>query len=180
MAVRDLLASNPELLALVAVVARAALAWQRGLSWTEYRTAHGIKRLLFPVLERRLPIISWVNEKRGRDDAEFLGTHDADVRAVAGRLTDAGGHLHLVNSVKRRPATQGDPLSMAHVVFTHDDATQTEAYLFRNDDGTTDVYTHHEPDPTRPLAHLGGEQSNGDPHHVVSEALGWRYADRNA
>jgi len=173
MAVRDLLASNPELLALVAVVARAALAWQRGLSWSEYRTAHGIKRWVFPVLQRRVPVLSWVNEKGGRDDAEFLGTHDADVRAVAGQLTSAGGHLHLVNSVKRRPATHGDPLSAAHVVFRHTDGTQTEAYLFANADGTTDVYAHFEPDPTRPLAHLGGDQqSDGDVRGVVTDALG--------
>jgi len=176
MAVRDLLASNPELLALVAVVARAALAWQRGLSWSEYRTAHGIKRWVFPVLQRRVPVLSWVNEKGGRSDAEYLGTEADRVRAVAKRLTAAGGHLHLVNSVKRRPDTHGDPLSMAHVVFRHTDGTQTEAFLFHNADATTDLYAHFEPDPTRPLAHLGGEsQSDGDPRGVVSEAL-----DRNA
>lgn len=171
--VAQLLTENPlAATAIGAVVVRAALAWQRQLSWPEYRTAHGLKRWVFPLLQRRAPVISWVNDKGGRTDAEYLDTLDADVRAIAGRLTDAGGNLHLLASVKRRPTDHGDALSLAHVVFLHDDGTQTEAYLFRNDDGTTDAYSHHEPDPARLLAHLGGDnQSDGDPRGVVTEAL---------
>lgn len=169
----EVLTDRPELLAIAAVVLRALFAAQSRLSWPEYRTAHGLKRWVFPVLQRTAPVLSWVNEKGGRDDREFIATMSDDTRPVALRLDKAGGNLHLLNSVKRRSGDHGDPLSMAHVVFAHDDGTQTEAFGFANDDGTSDWYAHHEPDPSRVLAHLGGEQqSDGDPRGVVRAALG--------
>ena len=172
MSVADTLANNPALVVVLAVVMRAGLAWQRSLTWPEYRTLHGLKRLAFPPLARtgRIPI-SLINEKGGRDDAEFLRTYSANVRGTVKRLTAAGGSLHLIASVKRRPDTHGDPLTTAHVVWDHG-TDQTEAYLFRNDDGTTEVYSHFEPSPETPLEHLGGEaQQDGDPRGVVGAAL---------
>ena len=175
MTVGNVLEAWPALVAVLAVVMRAGLAWQSSLSWPEYRTAHGLKRWLFPALQEWQPLgyDSFVNFKGGRDDPEFLRTVDADVRTVARQLTDAGGALHLLNSVKYREGGYGDRLSMAHVVFlSADGEDQTEAYLFRNDDGTTDVFAHHEASPARPLAHLGAdEQSDGDPTGVVTDAL---------
>lgn len=168
----DVLSDRPALLAVAAVVLRALFAAQARLSWPEYRTAHGLKRWVFPILQRRAPVLSWVNEKGDRSDAEFVATVDAHPRAVASHLDATGGHLHLLNSVKRRPVEHGDPLSLAHVVFVHDDGTQTEAFGFANDDGSSDWYAHHEPDPSRVLAHLGGDQqSDGDPRGVVGAAL---------
>jgi hypothetical protein len=177
MTIVEWLTANPWAVVALAVVMRAGLAWQRSLSWPEYRLLHGVKRRLFPILQRRAPLgfDSFVNAKGGREDAEFLRTVPASVPDVVGWLSRGDGSLHLLNSVKRRPDTHGDPLSAAHVVWVHPDGTQTEAYLFANADGTTDVYAHTEPSPSRPLAHLGGEaQSDGDVRGIVTEAL-----DRN-
>lgn len=172
-AVVDFLAANWWAVLALAVVMRAGLAWQSDLSWPEYRTAHGIRRLLFPVLQRRAPLgfDSFVNRKRGRTDDEYLRTVDADVRATVGRLRAGGGSLHLISSLKRRPADHGDPLTAAHVVWTHDDGSQTEAYLFANDDGTTDAYAHHETSVADPDGHLTDPQHDGDPRGVVTDAL---------
>jgi hypothetical protein len=174
MTITETLADSPALLVALALLMRAVLAWQRSLSWPEYRTLHGGKRLLFPVLQRRAPLgfDSFVNRKGGRDDAEYLRTSQASVRDTVARCTAAGGSLHLLNSIKRRPDTHGDPLTAAHVVFDHG-TDQTEAFLFANDDdGTTDVYVHFEPSPETPLQHLGGgQQQDGDPRGVVDAAL---------
>lgn len=168
----DTLTEYPELAAVLGVVLRGVLAWQRELSWYEYRTLHGLKRLLFPVLQASTPFDSFVNTKGGRDDAEFLTTHPESVRATVRQLRRHGGSVHLVSSVKRRPAEHGDPLTRAHVVWTHSDGRQTEAYLFANDDGTTDVYAHAENSATDPVAHLTRGQHDGDPRGVVRAALG--------
>jgi len=170
MTATDLLTRYPVLVAILALVMRAGLAWQSELSWYEYRTLHGLKRLLFPRLEGRLPV-GLVNEKGGREDAEFITTLSRTPRQVVSDLRAAGGTLHLIASVKRRPAEYGDPLTRAHIIFTEGN-DQTEAYLFKNSDGTTDVYAHYEPSPSTPLEHLGGDQQDdGDPKGVVRAAL---------
>jgi len=166
-------ARHPVMVAiLAAIVVRAALAWQRQLTWPEYRTLHGIKRLIFPVLSERQPFGygHWVHEKGGRDDAEYVATIDDSLRSVVRRLQAGGGSLHLINSIKRRPTEHGDPLSAAHVVWVHGE-TQTEAYLFVNADGSIDVYAHHEVAVTDPEGHLTEQQDDGDPEGVVTGAL---------
>jgi hypothetical protein len=60
---------------------------------------------------------------------------------------------------------------VAHLVWTHDDGTQSEAYLFRGADGGIDIYSHGEPSVTTPKEHLEGEQIDGDPRGVVRDAL---------
>jgi len=172
--VLEFAARNPAMVAvLAAIVVRAALAWQRQLTWPEYRTLHGIKRLIFPVLSERQPFGygHWVHEKGGRDDAEYVATIDDSLRSVVRRLQAGGGSLHLINSIKRRPTEHGDPLSAAHVVWVHGE-TQTEAYLFRGVDGGTDVYGHLEPSVMTPRKHLDGEQTDGDPRQVIGPAVG--------
>lgn len=164
----ELLRESPELLAVVAVAARLARAWQTSLSWPEYRIFHRIKRVLFPRIHRLAPgRILLVSEKGGRNDAEFIQTVDASVRVVVGILRDAGGSLHLLNSLKRRPDEHGDPLTAAHVLWTHDDGTQTEAYLFKNADESTDLYAHHETSIDDPLGHLTDEQRDGDTRNTL-------------
>jgi len=169
----ETLTDHPELAVALGLLLRGLLAWQRELSWYEYRTLHGVKRLLFPTLERMAPggFTSFVNAKGGRDDAEFLETRRATIRGTVRTLRQAGGSLHLLNSVKRRPSEHGDPLSRAHVVWTHDDAKQTECFIFSNTDGTVDVYSHHEDSVTDPVGHLTDKQTDGDPRGVVREAL---------
>jgi len=179
MSVVETLAASPLLVLGLAVVLRAVVAWQHEVTWPEYRTLHGLRRLVFPRLDRLEPFgfRLFTTEKGGRDDPEFLRTVATDVRATACRLRDGGGSLHLVSSVKRRPDTHGDPLSAAHVVWTHPatpahaEPMQTEAYLFRNGDGTTDVYAHYEASVIAPEAHLTTVQRDGDPRGVVTAAL---------
>jgi hypothetical protein len=170
--VTDTLASSPELLAVAAVALRALLAWQRGLTWPEYRTLHTLKRLLFPRLARHAPdVLLWVSDKAGREDAEFIATYPAPLRPTVHDLRAGGATLHLLASVKRRPGEYGDRLSAAHLRWDHG-TDQTEAYLFRNADGTTDVFAHFEASPETPLEHLDGAQTDGDPRGVVHRALG--------
>ena len=163
---------HPEAALLVGLLARIGLAWQSELSWYEYRTFHGLRRLLFPRLQTLLPFDRFVSRKGGRNDAEYLTTHPADVRTTVSRLRRGGGTLHLISSVKRRPADHGDPLSRAHLRWAHPGGRQTEAFVFANDDGTTDVYAHAENSVTDPVAHLTRGQHDGDPRGVVRAALG--------
>lgn len=171
----DLLRDSPELVIVVGFLARLARAWQHQLSWPEYRAAMRVKRGLFPLADRFVgDAILWVSDKGGRDDPEYQFTVDASVREVMGELRTAGASLHLLSSLKRRPAdfaaedVAGDRYSVAHAVWTLDDAgEQVEAYLFRNDDGTTDVCAHTEASVDRPIAHLTGTQHNGDKHDVL-------------
>ena len=188
-AVVDALGQWPLFALAVAVVMRAGLAWQSELTWPEYRAVHVAKVLTFPALQRRKPFgyDSFVNAKGGRDDAEYLTTVDATPRTVAGWFRAAGASLHLFNSIKHRPRRIGHGdgamtldrwgrYSYAHVVWVADDDSQTEAYLFHNPDGTTDIYVHGETAFTDPEGHLTDPQTDGDVGGVVGEAL----ADRNA
>lgn len=174
----DLLTEYPALLAAVAVVARVARAWQTSLTWPEYRAIHRIKRGVFPLINRVAgDRLLWVSAKGGRDDAEYLTTIDAPYPEVVATLRAGGGGLHLLNSLKRRPEGHGDRYTIAHVMWAHpDDGAQTEAYLFTNSDGSTDVYAHVEPWTDSPLRHLTGSQSNGDVRGVVVDALAKEYA----
>lgn len=173
----DLLREYPALLVAVTVAMYALRAWQATLSWPEYRAVHRLKRGVFPVLDQT-PLgnkILLVSNKDGREDPEYLTTIADDYRGVVGALRAGGGSLHLLNSLKRRPDTHGDPLTVAHAVWTHTDGTQTEAFLWANADGSTDVGAHHEPSTDRPLAHLSGSQANGDVRGVVWDALAAAY-----
>lgn len=172
----ELFRQYPEAALILGVVLRAGLAWQRGLSWYEYRTLHGLRLLVFPVLDSLAPV-ALINPKNDRDDQEFLTTYRGTVKATAMQLTEAGGTLHLISSVKRRPEGHGPTLSRAHVVWPHADGTQTEAYLFQNSDGTTDVYAHVETSPEDPVGHLTDRQYNGDKRGVVRAALGISQSD---
>jgi len=167
------LTTTPAAATTLATLLRAALAWQTQLTYPEYRLLHAAKRATFPTLQRVTPSgLSFVNAKGYHDDAEYLATTDGSVRGVARRLQAGGGSLHLINSIKRRPTPAGEQYSAAHVVWTHDDGQQTEAYLFSAvETPGVDVYAHTEASVTDPDAHLDGPQPDGDPRGVVRAAL---------
>ena len=171
MTIADQIFGDPALVALLAVVIRAVVAYQRGLSWYEYRTLHGLKRLLFPRLDGRVGV-SLVNEKGGVSDDEFVGHRTGSVKTIARTLVRAGGSYHLVCSIKRRHLRgRRQEYSAAHVVWFHDDDTQTEAYLFKHKRGV-DVYAHHETAVTDPDGHIENtQQVDGDPRGIVTAAL---------
>jgi len=168
MSIPETIAANPELAVLAALILRAILAWQRDLSWYEYRTLHGLKRFV----AQRYPSdsigpVSLVNRKGGRDDAEYLGHSEASPREVVRELRSEGFGLHLLASLKVRPERQA---TFAHVVMTHGDGKQTECYVFRADDGT-DIYAHLERSAGS-IRHLTDtDQVDGDPREVVPEGL---------
>jgi hypothetical protein len=166
----ELFTANPELALAVAIVLRIVRAWQSQLTWPEYRAIHRLKRGVFPLIDRS-PLgrsLSVVNPKGGREDAEYITTVEGSIKQIVKDLQQAGASLHLINALKRRPATHGDPLTSAHVVWTVDDeGEQVEAFLFRNHDGTVDVYAHTEASVDRPLAHLTATQKDGDAHDVL-------------
>lgn len=168
----EVLTANPELAIALAVLLRLARAYQSQLTWAEYRELHRLKRGVLPLLARLPPVrasgVPLVSEKGGRDDAEYQTTVRGSVKETVRTLQDAGASLHLLNSLKRRPDTHGDPLSGAHVVWTiPHEGDQVEGYLFRNDDGTVDLYAHTEASTDDPLAHLTGAQTDGDGYDVV-------------
>lgn len=164
--------SEPVPAALLVLAVAAILWWQKSLSWTQYRAIHRAKVRLLPVLDRIWPHA--VHAKGGPDDPEFIASVGAPPREVFERLVAGGGSPHLVASIKERPALESwGRRSVAHVVWTHDDGQQTEAYLFRGGatGRETDVYSHFEPSVLDPGEHLTGEQHDGDPRGVVRGAL---------
>jgi len=163
----EILQQNPEAIVVLAVVLRLARAYQTELTWPEYRAIHRVKRSVFPLLSRVMPTAPWVNAKNGRDDAEYIETVDTSVRETVQALRDAGGTLHVLNSIKRRPDTHGDPYTAAHVVWYVEGGNQVEAYLFQNDDRTVDVHAHTETSTDDPLGHLTERQINGDEYGVL-------------
>jgi hypothetical protein len=167
MSIPETIAQNPELAVLAGIILRAILAWQRGLSWYEYRTLHGLKRLIAQRYPRdSIGPVSLVNRKGGRDDAEYLGYSEASPREVVRELRSHGFGLHLLASLKVRPVGQA---SYAQLIVT-DDEMQTECYLFPAEGGT-DVYAHFERSAGS-IRHLTDtDQVDGDPREVVPEGL---------
>lgn len=167
----QLLSDNPELVVMLAIVTRLARAWQTQLTWSEYREIHRLKRgvipLVFRVTRGRLHLL---NDKDGRDDDEFIATVDTSVRETVRAFCSDGASLHLINSIKRRPDRHGDPISAAHLIYTVGDE-QVEIYLFRNFDGSTDVYSHTEASTDNPLEHLTERQRDGDLHGVIPDDI---------
>ena len=161
---------NPAAIALITVIVFALLAYQRTLSWREYRRLHGLKRLLLPIIDRQTNLFVVSAKGTPETDDEYLRTVKMDVADTFRQLVAGGGAPHLVNSLKRRPETVETRYSAAHVVWTHDDGSQTEAYLFPSSDGTQ-VYAHHEPGVATVDEHLEGYQTDGDPRGVVTDAL---------
>lgn len=167
------LLTEPYAIAAVTAAVVAALYWQRTLSWREYRTIHGLKRRVCPLLDGLPGLPSLVNDKQYRA-GEYVAHSEWSVAEIFAKLVASGGSPHLINSLKRRELPYGrGQLTAAHVVWTHDDGTQTEAFLFQSADGGTDVYAHHEDSVTSPREHLdGSDQVDGDPRGVVHHALG--------
>jgi len=171
----ETITSNPALAVALVVVVRAAVAYQRELSWSEYRTLHAGKRTLFPILDRLTPggFEKFVLTKQYQDSPEYVDTILANRRDVVAALRAGGGELHLISSLKRRETPDGPQTSTAHLVWSHGDGTQTEAYLFPAvGQYGTDLYVHHETSVAAGIDHVTDpDASAGDPRGVVRDAL---------
>ena len=169
------IASEPLLLGALLVVLAVLLAYQRTLSWSEYRLIHRAKVLLFPILQTKVNVL--LVSSKGYRAGEYLTTVDDSVSGVFKSLVRSGGSPHLICSVKERETPEGQrQYSAAHVVWLHNDGSQTEAYVFEAPDGGVDVQAHHEPGVLDAEAHLdGSNQTDGDPRGVVWSALAEKY-----
>mgnify|MGYP006866529151 CR=1 FL=1 len=170
----DLIFSEPWAVAVLTAIVLLVLAWQRTLSYTEYRIANDAKYALFSLLD------GWAS-KRGRplirekgwaeSSAEFVTTVDGDVRSVFATLRAAGFSPHLLATTKVRRTTDGREIPAdAQLVFIHGNGQQTEAYLFGHQQGV-DVYSHTEAAVYDPRGHVTDAQQAGDPRDVVRDAL---------
>lgn len=163
---------DPVALAVLTLVVAALVYWQRDLTWREYQTVHQIKLRVLPLLDRHTNLFV-VSRKGDYTDPEFLLSMASAPEETFNTLRDAGGSPHLINAVKMRPApvTGTRQYAIAHLVWSHDDGSQTEAYLFSNN-GQTDVYAHHEAGVRNPRKHYENtNQQDGDPRGVVKQAL---------
>lgn len=159
----QIIANDPALALLAAIVLRSILAWQSELSYYEYRTLHGLKWTLAKRYPRdSIGPVSLVNRKSGTDDAEYIATVQQSPRATIRELRTRGFTLHLLASLK---VVNGTP-AVAQLSYQHDDDTQTEVYLLRADGGTQ-VFAHHETSAGS-IRHLTStDQDPGDPRGVV-------------
>jgi hypothetical protein len=173
MDVITILTDNPEVAILLAIVMRLGLAYQRDLTYSEFRTIHALKRGLFPLLDRYTPNgVRLINVKGYRDHPEYIGHVDASMRTVTKLLRKEGGSFHTICSIKRRHTPEGDQYSAVHLVWTHSDGNQTEAFLFPSVEGSgVDVYAHFEPSVNDPVGHLTEPQTDGDPNGVITPAI---------
>ena len=165
-------ASDPRAYGALVVILALALVAQRFMGWRRYKMLHSLRTIIFPLLDGKKGLFL-VSGKGYTDDAEYLTTVDESVRGVFQTLVSEGdGSPHLLSSIKVRELPNGDKqYSAAHVVWTHTDGAQTEAYLFSSPEGGTDVYVHVEASVIYPREHLEGEQIDGDTRGVVAEAL---------
>lgn len=158
----------------VTIAVVALLYYQRGLGWHDYRMIHKLKVRLAPLVDAYTDYFVLSEKPYRNKSPEYLGTRESGVKGVWWRLVESGSP-HLVSSVKYRetPHVPGArEYAVGHVVWTHSDGTQTEAYLFSNGDGSTDVYCHHETSASDVDGHLEDGGVPGDPRNVVKEALG--------
>ena len=166
-------ASDPRAYGALVIIIALALVAQRFLGWRRYKMLHSLRTIVFPFLDGKEGLFL-VSEKGYTMDAEYLTTVNESVRGVWQTLvSDGEGSPHLLSSIKVRELPNGDKqYSAAHVVWTHTNGEQTEAYLFSSLKGGTDVYVHVESSVINPREHLEGEQTAGDTRGVVTEALG--------
>jgi len=163
--------NDPRWYGILLVAIALIVQYQRTLSWTEFRQIHKLKVRWLPVIGQFTTLFV-ISHKGGRDDAEFIATTDMSVRETFKRLVSGGGSPHVLCSIKKRPNPDGGgtQYSAAHVVWIGAE-DQVEAFLFENDDGTTDVYAHEETSVMDPTGHLTDEQTDGDSDGVVKAAL---------
>jgi len=165
----ELVLSEPLLLGALTVLVIVGAHYQRGLTYREFRYAHVAKCYLFAALD------DWAR-KRGRPlvrtkgDADYVETVDENARALASTLWGPFDP-HLIATAKRRRAGAGYQWTHSQFVYYHGDGTQTEVYLFANDDGTSDVYAQVEGAITDPEAHLTEDQRHGDARAAYAAAI---------
>ncbi len=163
--------SDPRYYSVLLLAIVLLVQYQRTLSWTEYKQIHKLKVRYFPLIGQFTSLFL-ISHKGGRDDAEYIETVDKSVKEVFTQLNKNGGSPHILCSIKKRPNPDGEgtQYSAAHILWLKGN-NQNEAYLFENDDGSTDVYAHRETAVTDPVGHMSDKQVDGDPENIIRPAL---------
>lgn len=160
--------TDPVLLAVVAGLLALGLWFQRGVAYDRYRRIQRLKQRFFPKLNFVWP--HFVHKKESTsEDAEYLATWDTTPREAFDLLREAGAIPHLICSIKKRASEARYEYSDLHMVWIHNDGSQTETYIFVTDDGL-DVYAHNEAVIWEMEEHLSGPQIDGDPNDVVPQS----------
>jgi len=168
--------NSPAAYALLGIAIVCAVLLQRRLGWEEYRLLQRAKVALAPRVPDRIFVIS--EKKRPEVDDEFVSNEPTSPKLIFQLYKEDGFSPHLVSSVKRRPVPRPRPIggekyeyTIAHLVKFHpDEERQTEVYLFKGEDGGTDIYSHNEVWVMDAEDHYEeAEQVDGDPAGVVSD-----------
>lgn len=169
---QDVVLSDPALLAALALLVRGAVAYQTSLTYPEFIAAHRLKcrvfQLLDPIATRLGRPLVHTKEYR-EEDEEFDRTVPEGPKMVASRIGDVFDG-HLVATAKARMTPNGIQFAHSQWRQVHGDGTQTEVFLFRNPDGSTDVYVHHETAVEDPEGHLTDHQGQGDVRGAFASA----------
>jgi len=167
--------SNPALVALLAIVLMVVAQFVREVGPREAMVYDRFRRVLWRTLDRPLtklgrPLLS---DKSNADD-EYIVTVDGSLVGLLRTLWGAGFRWNPTSTVKFRRVDGTRRFALSVVYRDSVDAEdQQDVHIFRNSDGTLDVYGHYEPSVTDPVDHIGGdEQVPGDPKEIVVDALG--------
>jgi len=148
--------------------------YQRGLTaqddWVESLKV-GVFAPLNPIFRRfGRPLI---RNKTNESNEKFFSTPKSPDE-VEEALTGAGYARNLISTKKYRMVNDEQHWAVGsyRVVYGEDDKFQHHVYLFRREDGGTDVYGHKETNyEYDPSGHVGDQQWNGDPDGKATPAL---------
>jgi hypothetical protein len=176
MNVVDTAFQSPELLAALTLVITAVWYWQRQLTLTEYRAWHRLKATWFTRLDGIASRLGrpLVHGKGGRGHPEFIAGVHTPPAEVARDLLQYGFEPHLLATLKTRDGEHGPQPTWGQFVYTEQvkgKTIQTEAYIFRNVGGSTDVFGHVETSVLDPVGHLTDPQDDGDGRGHIKSAL---------
>jgi hypothetical protein len=106
---------------------------------------------------------------RDKGRADYVTTVDAQPQRVVRALYAAGYQRNLLSTVKTR---NGETAHSSWVLDTEDTEWQQDVFIWENDNGTTDVYSHKEPSVRNPTEHLDLSTGiHGDPDGRVRAVL---------
>jgi hypothetical protein len=98
--------------------------------------------------------------EKGRED--YILTTEVSEPQVEERLHDDGYERNFLSTRKYRIIDGRKQWAAGSWVYDGGGRWQHHVYLFKNEDGTTDIYGHREPSVRHPHDHVTGPQDHGD------------------
>ena len=169
----DQLMNEPAVVVGLAIVILVAYHYIARMPYSEFVLAtqlkHRLALLATPFAESKG--LKIVKTKGYRDDDEYVATVSQSPKELARAFKNIGIDQHLINGSKCRNTPDGKQWSHTQWAYQHDDGKQTEVWLYINDDGSTDIYAHHEDSVFDPDGHLSTPFTPGDPKGVLDSIL---------